>query len=121
MAKKKKLTEKQCTKNWNDNDIQFPRLLDECLMVLSESQLYNLAAQMDLSVREVGILFMRALAVNRAKLVAQSPWVYPNTPLMDSALVSWFNEDDQQHIFDRGRICGYDRQPTLTDPMQDAN
>lgn len=45
---------------WNNNDIQFPRLIAECWAVLTEEQFKELCSSMDLDAEELTSLFERA-------------------------------------------------------------
>jgi hypothetical protein len=48
--------------NWNNDDIQFPRLLAELAGVVTLDQLEEVSASMDLAVGEVEAIFERAEA-----------------------------------------------------------
>jgi hypothetical protein len=45
---------------WNDNTIQFPRLIDECQAVLTADQYEQLCVSMDLEMADLMELFDRA-------------------------------------------------------------
>ena len=50
-------------KNWENDDIQFPRLLSELASLVSLSQLESLSLSMDLDVHRIEEVFERAEAV----------------------------------------------------------